>query len=419
MHKYSAFVLTWALFISTALAIDVPQGADALPFLVKKATTIVEASQFRTLESASPRYKAYSAVVKAPLQGALKMEQRVDFYAPASLGILNPESTPPSLLFLSVAPQKEVLEVGLDPSAYRLVSGRHGVVPTGDGGTVLDAVRTYIKFGKEPDNPKQIDTERFRWAERYMTEKNPFLQRSAVQAVFPFANDDKVLTLLDRAIQSDAVSLPSKTDAVNVLSYSQSDLATTSLSRLAETKSAPESLRSVAIRGVANLPGGMGKLREWRSSDDNVLRTTARIEFDKRSRNDNFAQLKNFDGDGGGEVAFAGTDIGRVDGKGNWIITGNGQNITIEKKDGDGSLVLRNFGEIRIREKDGRGNLTIEPNNRSISIATVNGPGHIYLRNPGAKSITMKDGPGNVYFRGNAPYVTRVNGEGQSIREDN
>jgi hypothetical protein len=127
-----------------------------------------------------------------------------------------------------------------------------------------------------------------------------------------------------------------------------------------------------------------------------------------------------YDSAGGGTIAFSGRVIKKVDGPGNWVITGMGQDLTIqEKKDGDGNLTLKGFGRITIKEKNGRGHLVVEANNGEFLITDImNGDGHAYLRNPGRKTITKKDGKGNVYYRGDQPtFPGGKKGDGTAIPE--
>lgn len=125
-----------------------------------------------------------------------------------------------------------------------------------------------------------------------------------------------------------------------------------------------------------------------------------------------------FNGPGGGELTIERADIKLVDGDGDWIIWGIGQDLTIiEKKDGKGSLTLHNFRKITIKEKNGPGSLVIQDDNKSIVIEKVDGPGAVYLRNRGYKKIVDKNGPGNVYFRAVPPIIGHQDGEGKILRE--
>jgi len=127
---------------------------------------------------------------------------------------------------------------------------------------------------------------------------------------------------------------------------------------------------------------------------------------------------RDFDGNGGGELTIQDSEIGKVDGSGTWIIWGLGQDLVIhDKKDGEGSLTLRNFGNVTIsNKKDGNGVLIVL-DCKSVSIREINGSGHTYLRIAGLKKITMKDGDGNVYFVGAPPIIDRKNGNGNVERE--
>jgi hypothetical protein len=129
---------------------------------------------------------------------------------------------------------------------------------------------------------------------------------------------------------------------------------------------------------------------------------------------------KVFNGPGGGEYTIEETEIKLVDGPGNWIIWGNGQDVTItEKKDGDGSLTLRGFGKITINEKNGKGTLIIENDNKEVYIKKLNGPGNVFLRNEGKKKIEEKNGPGDVLFKHKPPIIVKVvDGPGTSKREE-
>jgi hypothetical protein len=126
-----------------------------------------------------------------------------------------------------------------------------------------------------------------------------------------------------------------------------------------------------------------------------------------------------FDGPGGGELSIDYGDIEKVDGTGDWILWGIGQDLVIhDKKDGDGTLTLHNFGTITIMgKKDGNGMLVVETDNASIIVSQVNGRGKTYFQNSGLKKIGLKDGDGNVYYKGAPPFVGTKNGAGQILRE--
>lgn len=126
------------------------------------------------------------------------------------------------------------------------------------------------------------------------------------------------------------------------------------------------------------------------------------------------AQWRNFDGEGGGKFTIEDTDIGKVDGPGNWVLFGVGQDLTIhEKKDGTGNLTLKGFGKIKIvQKKDGDGKLIIEEDNGAVSIKEVNGNGNVYLRNKELNRIDKKDGRGAVYWKHRPPIIGEKNGPG-------
>lgn len=121
----------------------------------------------------------------------------------------------------------------------------------------------------------------------------------------------------------------------------------------------------------------------------------------------------------GGQANVPGPVIRIVDGPGNWILSGNNQDVVIqEKKDGDGNLTLRGFRNVTITEKNGNGHLVIEDCTGTFTITDImNGAGNAYLRIPGPKSIRLKDGPGNVYFWGQEPTFPQGVRNGRPIRE--
>lgn len=126
-------------------------------------------------------------------------------------------------------------------------------------------------------------------------------------------------------------------------------------------------------------------------------------------------------GGGDDEFTIEETELKLIDGPGNRIIWGVGQDLVItEKKDGDGSTTLRNFGKITIKEKNGAGRLIIEADCKEVEIADINGPGNVYLRNTGKKKIGKKDGGGDIYFLNSPPIVdlSKIkNGPGSIKRE--
>ena len=125
-----------------------------------------------------------------------------------------------------------------------------------------------------------------------------------------------------------------------------------------------------------------------------------------------------FNGPEGGEIKFKDDSIKLVDGDGNWIIWGKGQDLTINEKNGNGNLTLKGFGKITIKQKNGRGTLTIEDDNKAVHIHKVDGPGNVILRNKGDKDIDDKNGPGDVLFKGEPPSVTKKDGTGKVKREE-
>jgi hypothetical protein len=127
------------------------------------------------------------------------------------------------------------------------------------------------------------------------------------------------------------------------------------------------------------------------------------------------------DGPGGGELTLADGDrITKCDGTGHWIVWAekNGPLVILDKKDGDGTLELHDFSDVKItNKKDGNGTLIVHPDCGTFSVREVNGRGQTYLRTAGTKRIDLKDGDGNVYFKGKPPIVGAKNGAGSVIRE--
>lgn len=125
--------------------------------------------------------------------------------------------------------------------------------------------------------------------------------------------------------------------------------------------------------------------------------------------------MKDYNGAGSGNFSHyaADGDIGLIDGDGDRVITGEGQDVTIRrKKDGNGSTTLVNFGAVKIREKkDGRGGLTLRQCT-SFEVDEVNGEGDLELLFKGPKSIARKDGDGDVIYWDQAPRLGTFNGNG-------
>jgi hypothetical protein len=124
-----------------------------------------------------------------------------------------------------------------------------------------------------------------------------------------------------------------------------------------------------------------------------------------------------YNGPKGSEITIEDGEISLVDGPGDWIIWGIGQDVHVKLKNGEGSLTLKGFKNITIGEKNGPGKLVVEEDNQSVTIDKMDGPGHGYIRCKGKKKIGDKNGDGNVYFRGSPPIVTKKDGKGQVIRE--
>ena len=124
------------------------------------------------------------------------------------------------------------------------------------------------------------------------------------------------------------------------------------------------------------------------------------------------------DGAGNTDQEITATELQKIDGKGDHVVRGVGQDLTIlDKRDGEGTTTLRGFRNVTIvGKKDGDGGLIVA-NCASITIALVNGKGQTYLRIDGPKHIGRKDGDGNVYFTGTAPQVDSKDGAGNVIRE--
>lgn len=118
----------------------------------------------------------------------------------------------------------------------------------------------------------------------------------------------------------------------------------------------------------------------------------------------------------GGELTCDGNSINEINGQGTWIIWGVGQDVTIQLKNGEGSLTLRNFKNITIVEKNGKGNLIVEDDNESVKINKMDGEGSAYLRVKGTKRIGEKNGSGNIYFKGATPIIGNIK-NGKVVRE--
>jgi hypothetical protein len=125
-----------------------------------------------------------------------------------------------------------------------------------------------------------------------------------------------------------------------------------------------------------------------------------------------------FNGPGGGEVTVEDGDISLVDGPGDWIIWGVGQDVTIRLKNGPGSLTLKGFKNITITEKNGPGKLIVEEDNETVTIRKMDGPGHTYFRIKGKKKVEDKNGEGNIYFKHSPPIVSKSDGPGKPVREN-
>jgi hypothetical protein len=124
-----------------------------------------------------------------------------------------------------------------------------------------------------------------------------------------------------------------------------------------------------------------------------------------------------YNGPGGGELTIEDGDISLVDGPGDWVIWGVGQDVTVRMKNGPGSLTLRGFKNITITEKNGEGKLIVEDDNETVTIKKMDGPGNAYLRMKGKKKVEDKNGGGNIYFKHSPPIIVKNDGPGKSIRE--
>ena len=124
-----------------------------------------------------------------------------------------------------------------------------------------------------------------------------------------------------------------------------------------------------------------------------------------------------YNGPGGGEYTIEDGDIILVDGPGDWIIWGVGQDVTVRMKNGPGSLTLHGFKNIMITEKNGPGKLIVEEDNEFVTVRKMDGPGHAYIRIKGKKKFEDKNGEGNIYFKYSPPIVTKSDGPGKAIRE--
>jgi hypothetical protein len=117
------------------------------------------------------------------------------------------------------------------------------------------------------------------------------------------------------------------------------------------------------------------------------------------------------------EVTTESHRIKLVEGEGDWVIWGVEQDVEIAEIHGPGSLILRNFGKVKIALKNGGGSLTVCDDIKSIEIIKIDGPGSVFLRNRGYKKIHNKNGDGNIFFRVAPPILAhKMEGAGRIIR---
>jgi hypothetical protein len=131
------------------------------------------------------------------------------------------------------------------------------------------------------------------------------------------------------------------------------------------------------------------------------------------------AEDDEYSGPGGSctEVTTESHRIKLVEGEGDWVIWGVEQDVEIAEINGPGSVILRNFGNVKIARKSGGGSLTVCDDIKSIEIIKIDGPGSAFLRNRGYKKIHRKTGDGNIFFRVAPPILAhKMEGAGRIIR---
>ena len=281
--------------VSIAVAVDVPFGADALPFNVLKATLVIQAKSAKALPEPerSPdgqaAYNYYQCSVGRVLKGMAEVES-LTFAVAKSLDLKSPDEYAGRFLFLEQvrnAEERQRFPVSGDAPVYRLVVGRLSAIDVSNGNR-MDAITNYLKVVKEEppsDAPKPpLSENRAAWCSEYMAGDDPFLQRSVVLELHRYSYDSKAVKMLGDIVKRESTKHELKRDAVNALQASGSIEAVAPLKVVAEDAKLPSLLRSHAVKAVGSLPGGQNELKKWSEGSDGLLQRSSKKEFDRVNR---------------------------------------------------------------------------------------------------------------------------------------
>lgn len=278
--------------VSAALAVDVPFGADALPFNARKANLVVQAKSVTPLpapeQPAEGRaaYNFYKCEVERVVDGKLTGNS-LTFGLPKSLDLKSPEEYAGRMLFLQQVQSAEahkLFPVPDDATVYQLVIGRLSAIDVTNG-VRKDAIQNYLEVAKketpsDAPNPP-LSKERAEWCEKYVTDDDPWLQRSVVLELHRYSYDDKAVKMLGDVIKKESNTHELTRDAVSALQASGSRQALKPLKMVAEDTKLPAGLRSHAVKAIGVVPGGRDELEKWTSGSDKVLERSSKNEINR------------------------------------------------------------------------------------------------------------------------------------------
>lgn len=274
------FALTVFAFVTNLLmasfpaGADEPFGADTLGYLTNGSNLIVRIKGLKsqpTIKEA--RYSLYSGkgvqvlkgnrdldqdiVVAVPLHDVEQPRESAPADAVAFLRKFDPEEDDPGNL-----PQQQDI--------YIAVAGTRGIVDAAVPAR-LDAIYDFVRIdgGKDAVAPV-VD-----WAMRHVESEDPFLQRSAVVALYQHADAAKARKAIASALAREPVSAENKLLLVEALGQTGAESAIPALRRVVEDARSPRALREAAARWFRTLPGGPAQLEKWRRSADAELASIA------------------------------------------------------------------------------------------------------------------------------------------------
>jgi len=259
-------------------------GSDALPYLVREATTIVVVDNVEHLGTTLDKRNEFLVRVARTLYGgdsATELNLIVDQDMVPAIAALQRNS----LLFLRIAQGPTESTSNSRGIHLELVDGGDSIVS--DDGKVAASVAEYLHAGS--------DEQRTMWILDAAGSDRPFLQKSAIIAealMVPVSPSSKSQVIAASQVARNRAADPrTRLMALQFISAIDTRQWTDACAAIAIDPAAPSFLRIDAIRQLEATPEGLELLRKWTDSKDELLGSTSRGLLRERVKEAPLAQF--------------------------------------------------------------------------------------------------------------------------------